>query len=93
MVKLKKDLDVIIDDVFKVKHGKIDLNDFLDKEEFRKKYYKIIKHMKKPSGYYKMDRIEYQKCMNIWLYRSRENNIYCLLALAMIDTKLFDGVD
>ena len=90
MVKLKKDLNEIIDYVFTKRKGEIDLNKYLDKEDFRNKYFKIIKRLKAPSGYYKISRPEYQKCMNIWLYKSREDNIYCLLALAMIDTKLFD---
>lgn len=90
MVKRKKELDEVIDFVFEKRENEIDLNKFIDKEEFKSKYYRIIKRLKAPSGYYKLNREEYQKCMNIWLYRSREDNIYCLLALAMIDTKLFD---
>ena len=84
----KKDLINVIQGVFD-KDTKI--REKLDFDTFVNLYFdKIVKRLKQQNGKYKFNREEYQTSVRLYLYYSDEKNIYNLLALAMVESRLFD---
>lgn len=81
----KKDLLSIIDEVFE----KENLSKHLDKKDFTKTYFGIIKRLK-DNGVYKFSREKYQTSIRLYFYYSQEKSIYVILALALIERVLFD---
>lgn len=89
MDKLKlrrKDFIDVIDNVFE---NESNLNNHLDKKEFIKTYFTIIKRLKENS-IYKFTREQYQTSIRLYFYYSQEKSIYFILALALIERGLFD---
>ena len=84
----KKELKAIIDEVFKAEAPLKKL----DKNEFENLYFDhVIKRLKKPSGIYEFTRDDYQTSVRLYFYYSQEKNIYNILALASVESRLFDG--
>lgn len=84
----KKELKAIIDEVFS---SDTSLKK-LDKNEFENLYFDhVIKRLKKPSGIYEFTRDDYQTSVRLYFYYSQEKNIYNILALASVESRLFDG--
>ena len=84
----KKELKAIIDDIFKSDKSLKKL----DKNEFENLYFDhVIKRLKKPSGIYEFTRDDYQTSVRLYFYYSQEKNIYNILALASVESRLFDG--
>ena len=85
----KKYLNNIIQGVF---DSDKKVNEKINIEEFKQLYFsKVIKRLKQPSGKYKFNRDEYQTSIRLYLYYNNETNIYNLLALAMIENKIFNN--
>lgn len=84
----KKELKAIIDEVFNKDKTLLKL----DKTEFENLYFDhVIKRLKKPSGIYEFTRDDYQTSIRLYFYYSQEKNIYNILALASVESRLFDG--
>ena len=84
----KKEIRALIEEVFEKDKSLSKLN----KDEFIELYFdKIIKRLKKPSGIYEFTRDDYQTSIRLYFYYSQEKNIYNILALAQIESRLFDG--
>lgn len=81
----KKDFVNIIDKVFEDDN----LSKHLDKKEFTKTYFGIIKRLK-DNSIYQFTRDKYQTSIRLYFYYSQEKNIYVILALALIERVLFD---
>ena len=87
MTVTKKYLNELIDEV--IKNDKV-LSNKIDLYSFKHIYFnKIIKRLKSSNGY-ELNRDKYQESVNIYFYYSQEKNIYNILALAMIERKLFE---
>ena len=86
--KLRKDFINVIQEVF---DSDDHISSKLNIDEFTKIYLdKIVKRLKQPNGKYKFTREEYQTSVRLYFYYSQEKNIYNILALAMIESRLFD---
>ena len=82
----KKDFLTIIDEVFEDEN----LSKHLDKSEFKKTYFNHIVKRLKYDNLYKFTRDKYQTSIRLYFYYSQEKNIYFILALALIEKRLFD---
>lgn len=82
----KKDFINIIDKVFEDES----LSKHLDKEEFKTLYFKHIVKRLKDDYMYKFTREQYQTSIRLYFYYSQEKNIYVILALALLEKRLFD---
>lgn len=88
MILRKNEISDLIDDI--IKHDDL-LNEKVDIDSFKKLYFDdVIKRLRKPSGYYKFDKKDYQTAINLYFYYSQEKNIYNILILAMLEKRLFD---
>ena len=84
----KRQLLDVIDDVFRKEKT---LKAKLDKEEFKTIYFdKILNRLKISRFRYSFTRGEYQTRVRLYFYYSQEKNIYIILALAMMEARLFD---
>lgn len=84
----RKDFINIIKEVF---DGDDRLCEVLDIDEFIKTYMNhIVKRLKGPDSIYKFTREKYQTSVRLYFYYSQEKNIFNILALAMIEKRLFD---
>ena len=84
----KRELLDVIDDVFRKEKT---LKAKLNKEEFKAIYFdKILNRLKISRFRYSFDRREYQTRVRLYFYYSQEKNIYIILALAMMEARLFD---
>ena len=84
----KKDLTKIIQGVF---DSDKKIREMVEYDDFISLYFDhVIKRLKQPSGKYKFNREEYQTSIRLYLYYKNETNIFNLLALAMIESRLFD---
>lgn len=87
MTVTKKYLNEIIEEVI---NSDATLSSKVDIYSFKHTYFnKIIKRLKDGNNY-KLNRDKYQESVNIYFYYSQEKNIYNILALAMIERKLFE---
>ena len=85
----KKEFLKIIEEVYERDQtikNKIDLN------KFESLYFdKIVKRLKDTStSKYKFDRSQYQTSIRLYFYYSQEKDIYNILLLAMLESRLFD---
>ena len=86
--KIRKDFINVIQEVFDSDEH---ISSKLNIDEFTKTYLnKIVKRLKQPNGKYKFTREEYQTSVRLYFYYSQEKNIYNILALAMIESRLFN---
>lgn len=84
----KKYLNELIEEV--IDNDKV-LSNKIDKYSFKNLYFnKIVKRLKNESGQYVLNRDKYQESVNLYFYYTQEKNIYHILALAMIERKLFE---
>ena len=85
----KKEFNAIIEEVYnrdKTIKENIDLGAFKDIY-----FNKIVKRLKDvSSGRYKFNREKYQTSVRLYFYYSQEKNIYFILMLAMLESRLFD---
>lgn len=88
MTITKKNLNDLIEEV--IKKDKV-LSNKVDLYSFKNLYFnKIVKKFKNDNGY-TFNRDKYQSAINLYFYYTQEKNIYHILALAMIERKLFEG--
>ena len=67
------------------------LSNKIDLYTFKYLYFnKIVKRLKNDSGQYQFTRDKYQESINLYFYYTQEKNIYHILALALIERKLFE---
>ena len=84
----KKYLNELIEEV--INNDKV-LSNKIDKYSFKNLYFnKIVKRLRNESGQYVLSRDKYQESVNLYFYYTQEKNIYHILALAMIERKLFE---
>lgn len=84
----KKYLNELIEEV--IDNDKV-LSNKIDKYSFKNLYFnKIVKRLRNESGQYVLSRDKYQESVNLYFYYTQEKNIYHILALAMIERKLFE---
>lgn len=87
MTVTKKYLNDLIEGVIKQDKA---LSNKVDLYSFKNLYFnKIIKKFKTDNGY-TFNRDKYQTAINLYFYYTQEKNIYHILALAIIERKLFD---
>lgn len=88
MTVTKKYLNDLIEEVIKKDKA---LSNKVDLYSFKNLYFnKIIKKFKNDNGY-TFNRDKYQTAINLYFYYTQEKNIYHILALAIIERKLFDN--
>ena len=88
MILRKNEFNNIIDDI--IDHDDL-LQEKMDVNAFKNTYFKeVIGRLRKPSGYYKFNKKDYQTAINLYFYYSQEKNIYNILLLANIEKRLFD---
>lgn len=88
MTLTKSNLTEIIEDVIK---GDKSLSKRVDLYAFKELYFnKIMKRLKNDNGGYTFSHDKYQESINLYFYYTQEKNIYHILALALIERKLFD---
>lgn len=87
MILRKNEFNKLIDDI--VNDDDL-LSEKVDIDKFKQLYFNdVIKRLRKPSGYYKFNKKDYQTAINLYFYYSQEKNIYNILILAMIESRLF----